>query len=273
MEFKTDVFKQFDKDWALVCAGDINNFNMMTISWGGLGTLWNKPVCTVYVRKSRYTHEFMDNNEYFTVNFISAWDKNKLRTLGTKSGRDMDKMHDSGLRPMPRRDSVIFWESDVTLICRKLFVQTLDLEKIPADVREKLYAGNDAHDMYIGEVVEMLYKDESLCNSDLVFKSGHGTASNSALWKVCHDRKTDSYTAEVAFGGAGGSSYSLYEINKEIYDAVGTFPNDEYESEHLIETGRHLYMSVNDKCGQPYEVVHDKNYKQLCPWSIVAREE
>ncbi len=66
MEFNTEIFSQFDKKWALLTAGKEGAFNMMVISWGGLGTIWNKPVATVYVRTNRYTHEFMDNNEYFS---------------------------------------------------------------------------------------------------------------------------------------------------------------------------------------------------------------
>ena len=69
MQFDTDIFAQFDKKWALLTAGDKEKFNTMTISWGGLGTLWGKPVATVYVRKSRYTHEFMDREDYFTLSF------------------------------------------------------------------------------------------------------------------------------------------------------------------------------------------------------------
>ena len=67
MELKTDIFSKFDKEWALLNAGNMDKFNSMTVSWGGLGTLWGKPVATVYVRTSRYTHEFMDNGEYFKL--------------------------------------------------------------------------------------------------------------------------------------------------------------------------------------------------------------
>ena len=63
MELKTDIFSKFDKEWAFLNAGNMDKFNSMTVSWGGLGTLWGKPVATVYVRTSRYTHEFMDNGE------------------------------------------------------------------------------------------------------------------------------------------------------------------------------------------------------------------
>ena len=92
MEFTTDVLSVFDKKWALLTAEDKEKFNTMTVSWGGLGTLWNKPVATVYVRTSRYTHDFMDSNDYFTVSFYPEEFKKQLGVLGSKSGRDMDKM-------------------------------------------------------------------------------------------------------------------------------------------------------------------------------------
>ena len=70
MELNTEIFSLFNNKWALLTAGNKENFNMMTISWGGLGTIWNKPVATVYVRQSRHTHKFVDENEYFTISFF-----------------------------------------------------------------------------------------------------------------------------------------------------------------------------------------------------------
>ena len=156
MEFKTDIFKQFDKKWALLTAGTEDRFNTMTISWGGLGTIWNKPVATVYVRKSRYTHEFMENNEYFTVSFYPEEFKKVLGVLGSKSGRDMDKMKASGLTAVKAGESMSFKEAEVTLVCKKLFRQSLLTENMPKDIANTMYADNDIHDMYIGEVVDFL---------------------------------------------------------------------------------------------------------------------
>ena len=156
MELKTDIFSQFDKKWALLTAGTPDRFNTMTISWGGLGTVWGKPVATVYVRKSRYTHEFMDDNEYFTISFYPEEYKKTLGVLGSKSGRDMDKMNESGLTPKQVGESTTFTEAELTLVCKKLFKQTLPKENMPADVADMFYGDNDLHDMYIGEVVEIL---------------------------------------------------------------------------------------------------------------------
>ncbi len=156
MEFTTDIFEQFDKKWALLTAGTKDSFNTMTISWGGLGTLWNKPVVTAYVRTSRYTHDFMDDNEYFTVSFYPEDYKKVLGVLGSKSGRDMDKMHESGLTPKTVGDSMTFAEAELTLVCRKLFKQQLEVSNIPEDIAAAYYTGDAPHDMYIGEVVEIL---------------------------------------------------------------------------------------------------------------------
>ena len=156
MTFNTEIFSQFDKKWALLTAGNLEKFNTMTVSWGGLGTIWNKSVATVYVRLSRYTHEFMDNNEYFTVSFFPEDRKKILAVLGSKSGREIDKIHNSGLTPVRAGESVSFKEAEITLVCRKLFCQRVELSNIPDEIVKACYSSGDPHDMYIGEVVYII---------------------------------------------------------------------------------------------------------------------
>lgn len=156
MNFTTDIFTQFDKEWALLTAGTKEKFNSMTISWGGLGTLWNKPVATVYVRTSRYTYEFMNENEYFTVSFYPEQYKKELGVLGSKSGRDIDKMHASGLTAKPLDNGVTFREAGTTLVCKKLFAQELDVNNMPENIAHALYEGDAPHVMFIGEVVDII---------------------------------------------------------------------------------------------------------------------
>ena len=158
MEFQTEIFSQFDKKWALLTAGDKENFNTMTISWGGLGTLWGKPVATTYVRTSRYTHDYMDQNDYFTVSFYPEEYKSVLGVLGSKSGRDIDKMHASGLNAKELENSMTFEEAEVTLVCKKLFKQELAVENMLDEGVKAFYSGDAVHDMYIGEVVEIIKK-------------------------------------------------------------------------------------------------------------------
>ena len=265
MHYITDVFDEFSK-WALLTVGNREKFNMMTIGWGGLGTVWRKPAATVYVRTSRYTHDFMESNDYFTIGtFEYDWYHDQLKVLGTKSGRDMDKMHDSELTPIELARGMTFREVDVTLVCKKIFKQRLDPANLPEDIRNRYYDNDAPHDMYIGEVVERYFKEyhDGFCG---FFKEGCGNASNSSYWKVCYDDEKDRYTAMKSFSGAGGSSISLYEITKEIFEKVGTFEDDDYKSERLIGEGRELYRAVDEKWSPPYDDVSDKNYKELCPW-------
>ncbi len=155
MEFNTDIINLFDKQWALVTAGSPEDFNTMTISWGGIGTLWSRPVATVYVKPVRYTHEFMERNEFFTVSFYGPQHKKALGILGSRSGRDCDKVKLSGLTPVPAaHGTVTFAEAERTLVCRKLYSHDMVLGAIPEDARETYYCTEEPHTLYIGEILD-----------------------------------------------------------------------------------------------------------------------
>ena len=156
MEFNVNSFGIFDKEWALVTAGTREGYNTMTISWGGLGTLWGKPVATVYVKPVRYTHGFMEENDYFTVSFYPEECRQALSLLGTLSGRDGDKVAQAGLKPRFLDNGVTFEEAKVTLVCKKIYRQDLDTAQMPAEAVAKYYTQEAPHTMYIGEVVDIL---------------------------------------------------------------------------------------------------------------------
>jgi flavin reductase (DIM6/NTAB) family NADH-FMN oxidoreductase RutF len=62
-----EILHVFGRQPPLLTAGDKTGLNTMTIGWCQLGRLWNLPVCTVYVRPERYTYQFMESHDYFTV--------------------------------------------------------------------------------------------------------------------------------------------------------------------------------------------------------------
>jgi len=156
MEFTTDIFSLFDRKWALLTAGVRDDFNSMTVSWGSLGTLWGKSVATAYVRTSRYTHSFMDREDWFSLSFFPEELREKLVLLGTKSGREVDKMNDSGLTVLDHPYGIVYREAEITLVCRKLFMQPLEVSRIPREIQKTFYDVDSPHDMYIGEVTEIL---------------------------------------------------------------------------------------------------------------------
>lgn len=156
MELNANIFEQFDKKWALLIAGTEGSFNTMTISWGGLGTLWSRPVATVYVKPCRYTYEFMERNDYFTVSFFPEDYKKDLGLLGSKSGRDGDKLALTSLHAKPLENGMGFAEAELTLVCKKLYFQDLDASRIPEDALDRYYKTEAPHRMYIGEVVDII---------------------------------------------------------------------------------------------------------------------
>ena len=153
-QLKDNPFTLINKDWMLITAGDAEKHNTMTASWGGVGVIWGKPSATCYIRHSRYTMEFVDSNEYFTLTFLKDGHRDALNLLGTKSGRDMDKMHDSGLTPIFVDGQPTFAEAELVLVCRKRCKSEIAPEDIlHQETIDKNYANRDFHAMYIGEIV------------------------------------------------------------------------------------------------------------------------
>jgi len=153
-EIKENPIELFDQKWALVTAGEPGNVNTMTISWGSLGELWGKPVVTVYVSSSRYTHEFMERNGHFTVAFFPPECRDALMYLGSHSGRDSDKITESGLT-LEFLESGLpsFEEADMVIEARKLYGAPFSKEGF-GDVPAQLYASGrmGVHSVYVGEI-------------------------------------------------------------------------------------------------------------------------
>ena len=158
MELNAEVFSQFDRKWALVCAGTLEHHNAMTISWGGLGTLWSRPVATVYVKPVRHTYGFMEESDWFTVSFYGEEYRRALEVMGTTSGRDTDKDGAAGLTPVAAGEGVTYAQAEVTLLCRKIYRQDLDPAHMPPEVVDTYYRTEAAHRMYVGEVVDVIRK-------------------------------------------------------------------------------------------------------------------
>lgn len=154
--FSSSPFSLIGKEWMLITAGNPKEFNTMTASWGGLGVLWNKPVATLYIRPQRYTKEFVEKNEQFTLSFFDSSYKKALSYCGTHSGRDVDKMKETGLVPEALGESVAFKQAKMVLLCKKLYQQ--DMEEgcfLDTKLIKENYPQNDLHRIYIGEILEM----------------------------------------------------------------------------------------------------------------------
>jgi flavin reductase (DIM6/NTAB) family NADH-FMN oxidoreductase RutF len=154
-----NVFKLIGTDWMLITAGSPSSYNTMTAGWGGLGVLWNKKVCFCFIRPHRYTYRFLENAEHFTLCFFEDQYRSVLEFCGMNSGRDVDKIAETGLTPVTERSGFVYFnESRLVLMCRKIYFQDLEKEHFLDPSILQNYPEKDYHRMYVGEILHCLAK-------------------------------------------------------------------------------------------------------------------
>lgn len=162
-ELKDNFFETIGKEWMLVTAGKKDSFNMMTASWGCIGWLWNMPVAVIFIRPERYTHEIIEKEEELTLSFLgnSKEIREVYNICGSKSGRNCDKIKETGLHPLcTENGNVSFEEARLTLVCRKLYKDNLKENNFIDKSLTKWYGEKKGgyHDVYILEIKECLVK-------------------------------------------------------------------------------------------------------------------
>lgn len=152
-------FTKIGKEWMLISAGDEKKVNTMTASWGGAGVLWGDNVVTAYIRPNRYTKEFVDEQECFSLSFFDGY-KKELGVLGTVSGRDTDKIKDVNFHVTMLDNVPAFEEAKLVLIVKKLYVDSIKPGKfLDSAIDEKWYPEKDYHEMYIAKILKAYIQD------------------------------------------------------------------------------------------------------------------
>lgn len=160
-ELKDNPFTLINKDWMLITAGNEEKHNTMTASWGGVGELWGNYVSTIYIRPQRYTLEFVEQEDYYSLCFFGPEYRQALSLCGSKSGRDIDKDQATGLTAKFDQAAPYYEQARLVFICRKLYRQDLEESSfVDKNVFEKNYPQKDLHRMFIGEIVKVLEKTE-----------------------------------------------------------------------------------------------------------------
>ena len=152
-------FTKIDKEWMLITAGNAEKCNTMTASWGGLGELWKKYVSFIFIRPERYTLEFIEKEEYYSLCFFDESNRKTLAYCGSHSGRDTDKIKESGLTPVYEESAPYFAEANLVFICRKMHGQLIDPACfIDPTIDVDCYPLKDYHKLFIGDIVKVLEK-------------------------------------------------------------------------------------------------------------------
>ena len=152
-----NFIKNIADEWMLISAGNEDGYNMMTASWGFVGEMWGNDTVIAAVRPQRYTMEFIDKNDYFTLSFYG--DKKDIhKVCGSLSGRDVNKTEMTGLTPVFSDDTVYFDEARLVIVCKKQYVAPLTENGfIDKQILDKWYNG-DLHNMIFGKIEKVLVK-------------------------------------------------------------------------------------------------------------------
>jgi len=160
INFISKSFELWDKTWLLLTSGDFvkKDFNSMTVAWGGLGIMWNKPMAMVVVRPTRHTYTFINSYDTFSLCVFPDQYRTALNLLGSKSGRDGDKILASGLTPIASSSiaAPVFQEAELVFECRKMYWEDFNPQHFLNQDIEKNYAKKDYHRMVMGEVIKIL---------------------------------------------------------------------------------------------------------------------
>lgn len=159
-EIKSNPFHLIGKEWMLVTAEMNGKVNTMTANWGGVGVMWNKDVVFVVIRPSRYTKEFVDYSNTFSLTFFDQSHRKELSYLGSVSGKDEDKISKTSLEIIYEENTPFFKQAKTVLLCKKLFAQPYKKESfVNLVIENQVYNGEDYHTLYIAEITKVLVSE------------------------------------------------------------------------------------------------------------------
>lgn len=159
-ELNMNPFTKIGKEWLLITAGTEEKCNTMTASWGAMGVMWGKNAVTVYIRPQRYTKEFVDREDTFTISVLGPEYRKALNYCGTVSGQGIDKIREAGLTPYAVDGTAGIAEADMIMVCRKMYHDTIKPEGfLDGEQDQKWYPEKDYHTMYIAEVMKVLVRE------------------------------------------------------------------------------------------------------------------
>ena len=156
-----EPFEMIGRRWMLVTAEKEGKVNTMTASWGGLGRLWNKDVAFAFIRPQRYTKEFVDREDTFTISVLGEKYRKALNYCGKVSGKNADnKIKEAGLTPYFTDGTAGIEEADMIMVCKKMYHDEIKPECFDAGENDgKWYPQKDYHTMYIAEILKVLVRE------------------------------------------------------------------------------------------------------------------
>ena len=156
-ELSVDVINLWMNQWLLLTAGTIDDCNMMTVAWGSIGCMWSRPFVQIVVRPQRYTHKYIEQSDSFTLCAFPEKYRKDLQTLGTLSGRNGNKLAQTGLtlKASKKIAAPSYNEAIIIFECRKIYYQDMDPRGFFDKTIQDNYAAKDYHRIYFGEILSV----------------------------------------------------------------------------------------------------------------------
>lgn len=160
-ELSWSPFPRKKGNWFLVAAGNEAESDALLATLGGFAALWGGNTIAIFIRQSRYTREFLDREDHFSISVLPGAFKDAVHYCGTHSGRDGDKLKAAGLTEIFPDAVPAVEEAETILLCRKLAAVSSDQFTMAPDIHKAYYEGRwegNPHIMYIGEIKKVLQK-------------------------------------------------------------------------------------------------------------------
>jgi flavin reductase (DIM6/NTAB) family NADH-FMN oxidoreductase RutF len=165
-EICDNVFTLVGKDFFVITAGKEDHYNSMIGSGGGLGMLFKKPTTWCLLRADRYTLEMIQKEQTYTMSYFPEEYKKQMLFLGSKSGRDSEKMKEVELTSVqtPSGD-MSFEEARLIIECKLTQITTPNpndfyTQEAKDYINEAYKEANDYRKYVFGEITHVWVKKE-----------------------------------------------------------------------------------------------------------------
>ena len=156
-----NVFTLVGKDYTVITAGNMTDFNSMVASDGGMGLLIGKPVTFCGLRGNRYTLEIILKDKVYTMSYFDEQFQNQFMLFGQKSGRDSDKMKTTTLTPVSTPSGkTSYKEAKLIIECELAQTNTINIEEVYADKNKTFYTDaqkevGSYHKLVFGDITKV----------------------------------------------------------------------------------------------------------------------
>lgn len=161
-ELEDNPVSLFADNWFVVTGGTENDFNQMTISWGTLGNIWEEPCVTIYIRNTRHTYPYLQNNKHFTLCAFDEEYREKVLYIGSNSGRDVNKIEATGLTPKTTESGNVYYdEARLVIECEKVYFGDIIKANLTAPKGVEMYkdlSDDIFHTMFVGKILNIWEK-------------------------------------------------------------------------------------------------------------------